>query len=1079
MKTSILYILIIIISLSINIQGQELKILKSFGSPLDETVQEVRFDNSGNIYISGTYEQPIDLTDTVLQMLVNYNTSDAFYIGFDSCLNFKCAQTIKSYFDDKYTSICVSAENEVYFGGFCRNAVWVGDTNYYGSYNNLIIGKLDEEANPLWLNNIANNSSGMNQIFLANLSSNYSDRLIAAGHFNVSPIGFGNGITLQTTGYYDIFVSSYSANGNVEWIKNMGGSNTDVCYAMVDDSFGNIFLTGAFMSTAYFDSLSLSSSGNRDIYVSKLDSLGNVLWVEKAGGSGNDYGRDIVTDDFGNCFVTGFFEGTVNFGIYQLESCGGYDIFLACLDSTGQWQWAESACGSDDDQAYGVAVSMNGGVYITGRFNDTLNFPIHSLISNGGTDIFLAKYDPFGDFLWANSYGGTSDDLSNSIDVSMDEKIVIAGYFQNSMAIDSTTITSVGELDVFVALFEESESNNCNIPNLYLNTYVNSTEVFIESYFPYSIDTSQYFLSWQMGDGTEFYQTTSIQYNYQAIDTFSIVLNIQDKNDSLCFLNIYDTIITSCFLDNLDFSMQRDSFNVSLETSYFLDTIDYQIIWDFGDSTNLTNQNNPVHFYNSYGYKTIILSVVYLPDSNCNQQIQKIINVDSVPCIQSAEIEIYENVWKHAIFELLPNVDTVNYNILWNLGDGTTIENQYLIDHTFPSTIQYDVTCKISHKADSNCILIVEKEIDLECYSNFGIDLYEIAVPYSGGWYYDAFADDVMNEPTYDYGLAWNWGNGDIDTLYNDWEVSGMYTVAGNYTVSYSYWDLNDPTCINYSNSFTITVEAPECEVNSGIYGIFIVPWDSMTISVEANNYWSDYPFSWSFGDGGYGGGLFDEHTYADYGFYEICVTANNNYGVGCSETYCTNFVLGMGGCNDTLALNYNPNADFNNGSCIYAGTQPISLPAGWSIFSTYIEPYENNIDSVFSEIVGNTVLVKNQIGLVYYPQYSITLLDTLALGQGYQVKMASGDTLNVTGIICQPQNSPISLSAGWNIIGYLLQSPIDISQIFSTIVSNTEIVKDDAGNVYWPQFSVNNIGNMLPGKGYQVKMNVGDVLVY
>ncbi|MBT7490659.1 MAG: hypothetical protein HN704_03515, partial [Bacteroidetes bacterium] len=73
----------------------------------------------------------------------------------------------------------------------------------------------------------------------------------------------------------------------------------------------------------------------------------------------------------------------------------------------------------------------------------------------------------------------------------------------------------------------------------------------------------------------------------------------------------------------------------------------------------------------------------------------------------------------------------------------------------------------------------------------------------------------------------------------------------------------------------------------------------------------------------------------------------------------------------------------------------------------------------------------------------------------------------------------PISLSAGWNIIGYLLQSPIDISQIFSTIVSNTEIVKDDAGNVYWPQFSVNNIGNMLPGKGYQVKMNVGDVLVY
>jgi PKD repeat protein len=251
-----------------------------------------------------------------------------------------------------------------------------------------------------------------------------------------------------------------------------------------------------------------------------------------------------------------------------------------------------------------------------------------------------------------------------------------------------------------------------------------------------------------------------------------------------------------------------------------------------------------------------------------------------------------------------------------------------------------------------------------------------------------------------------------------------------------------------------------------------------MTVIVQGGGN-PDFSYNWTFGDGTSGGGYEEWHTYSDYGVYEICLTAINNLGVGCSETDCEYFTLGTPGCNDTLALNYNPNADFNNGSCIYSGTQSISLPQGWSIFSTYIEPYENNIDSVFQEIVGNTVLVKNQIGLVYYPQYSITLLDTLALGQGYQVKMSSGDTLSVTGIICQPQNSPITLQAGWSIIGYLRQIPADISQMFSDITQNTEIVKDELGNVYWPQYSVNNIGNMLPGKGYQVKMNVGDVLNY
>jgi hypothetical protein len=122
---------------------------------------------------------------------------------------------------------------------------------------------------------------------------------------------------------------------------------------------------------------------------------------------------------------------------------------------------------------------------------------------------------------------------------------------------------------------------------------------------------------------------------------------------------------------------------------------------------------------------------------------------------------------------------------------------------------------------------------------------------------------------------------------------------------------------------------------------------------------------------------------------------------------------------------------------------------------------------------------VKNGAGMVFWPFYGLNAIGNMVLGQGYQVKMSVYHTLDVTGLACVPEATPIAIPAGWSIIGYLMQSPHNIEMMMSNMVSNVIIVKSGTGTVYWPYWGLNAIGNMLPGQGYQIDMSVPSTLIY
>jgi len=159
--------------------------------------------------------------------------------------------------------------------------------------------------------------------------------------------------------------------------------------------------------------------------------------------------------------------------------------------------------------------------------------------------------------------------------------------------------------------------------------------------------------------------------------------------------------------------------------------------------------------------------------------------------------------------------------------------------------------------------------------------------------------------------------------------------------------------------------------------------------------------------------------------------------------------------------------------------SQLIDLPLGWSIMSTYIEPISALVDEVFAPVVINTVIVKDGAGQVYWPAYALNMIGDMEIGQGYQVKMLDADILEISGIAVIPELTPILIPANWSIIGYLRNNPGDAAIMTSSLMGNLIILKDDGGQVYWPDFGLNMIGNMLPGKGYQFKLYIPATFTY
>jgi len=276
-----------------------------------------------------------------------------------------------------------------------------------------------------------------------------SGNCYVTGYFS-NTATFGS-TSLTSSGIRDIFVAKLNASGVWEWAVKAGAASSDMGYGIAVDSSGNCYVTGYFEGTATFGSTTLTG-GYQEIFVAKLNTSGVWQWAVKAGGGGSDYGRGIAIDSSGNCYVTGYFAGTATFGSTSLTSSGNNDIFVAKLDTSGVWQWAVKAGGAASSGDYGraIAADSSGNCYVTGYFSGTATFGSTSLTA-ASSDIFVAKLNTSGVWQWAVKAGGVSADYGQGIAIDSSGNCYVTGYFAGTATFGSTSLTSSGNNDIFVA----------------------------------------------------------------------------------------------------------------------------------------------------------------------------------------------------------------------------------------------------------------------------------------------------------------------------------------------------------------------------------------------------------------------------------------------------------------------------------------------------------------------------------------------------------------------------------------------------------------------------------------------------
>lgn len=212
------------------------------------------------------------------------------------------------------------------------------------------------------------------------------------------------------------------------WSQVFDGYGVDDERCVAVDWAGNAILTGSFGGTADFGGGPLTGAGASDVFVAKYDTRGVHLWSQRFGDASRQYSAGVAVDAFGNVVVTGYFQGTVDFGAGPLTSAGGYDIFVAKFDPSGTHLWSKRFGDAGGQYRSEITVDASGNVLLTGSFEGTMDLGGGPLTSAGGYDIFVAKLDPTGAHLWSERFGDADRQICTAVTADASGNVLLTGY---------------------------------------------------------------------------------------------------------------------------------------------------------------------------------------------------------------------------------------------------------------------------------------------------------------------------------------------------------------------------------------------------------------------------------------------------------------------------------------------------------------------------------------------------------------------------------------------------------------------------------------------------------------------------
>jgi len=387
---------------------------KTFGGIKTDRVCSISIDSDDNVYIIGQFVGTIDFDWTTGEDIeISNENGGVFVTRINNDGSYGWTNAFCSDLGVMPMSIESDSNDNIYItGGFYGSADFDHTTGEDIKTSNgdidIFITKYDKNGNYIWTETIGGNEGDCGRSIAVDNTSN----IYITGTFgNTVDFDFTTGTDEHTNnGSWSIFILKINNNQTYGWTKSISGSvSGDYGHpsSITIDSNSNIFITGGFSGSLDFDPTVetdiISSNGDDDIFITKINNDGTYGWTKTIGAAGNDRGSSIHTDTFDNIFIIGDFVGTVDFdpgiGVDEKVSINESDLYITKLSSDGSYFGTKTIISSWVIYGYSIFIDSNNHLFITGGFTQTTDFDPTIYEDNktsvGNLDIFITEIYEF------------------------------------------------------------------------------------------------------------------------------------------------------------------------------------------------------------------------------------------------------------------------------------------------------------------------------------------------------------------------------------------------------------------------------------------------------------------------------------------------------------------------------------------------------------------------------------------------------------------------------------------------------------------------------------------------------------
>ena len=423
------------------------------GGAKEDTGKGIGIDSEGRIIITGntetagfpvlnaydpTYNGPTDI----------YFEGDAFITSLYSNGSINWSTYFGGTSSDVGDDLVIDSQDNIIITGETDSTDFPVTNGYDQSHNGNADGfltKFDKNGELMWSTFIGDTGSE----FGRGVSVDSEDNIYVTGRWDMPPIH---------NYLWDAYLARYSPNGTQEWIQTIGGSQLDYGMAITLDSHDNPIITG-ITSSSDFPNMNSYAGSRQEIFIAKFDISGGLVWSNVVGGENNDFCECVKTDPEDNIIVVGrtFSSAFPMLNASDPVFDGTEDLYISKFNSTGSLLWSTYLGGSHSESAENFKVDEEGRIYITGE-TLSMDYPItntsQSYLLSDAFQAFLTVVDSEGKIEWSETFGATQGsyiwDRGAALSLDSDKNVVIAGFTESKYFPVTTSDTHSGSTDVFV-----------------------------------------------------------------------------------------------------------------------------------------------------------------------------------------------------------------------------------------------------------------------------------------------------------------------------------------------------------------------------------------------------------------------------------------------------------------------------------------------------------------------------------------------------------------------------------------------------------------------------------------------------